>query len=672
MARIPIAQPDNTLGDVIARPQQAVSQDARAFGVNVAAEGERLAARGVAEAEAELARQQAEQRRQQAQEEAERKAREREARRVQAITAQARVVNDLADLEETIGTGLADGSVDKASAVELWRTRSAELVKGGIEGVDPENRQLVEASLLDNVGRAQRSVRRMLATRDRQDIAQGAAAHLEEMQRYAARGDAQADEAIRNVEAFIPTVAAQAGIDGQRTVQGFRERVRFRQAADLVQANPAQALKTLRDKDTFPEIDPDRRAALIAQADAAVLRAQERARIEAERIAREQERVFQGAATVFESGRAFSAEYGDQVLARLKGSPYEPAVREMIRTGPQNVAAATLPVAQQRATLDALMARANTEGTNPALNKEIERRQKVLSATERDVKEDPLGAALERGIVQAVAPLNPADLAGLPAALAQRSRAAQTVSTWAGQPVSPLRPDEARQLASSLSAMPPEQKAPALAAIGAALGDRDQIAALAKQIDGNDRTLATAMMYATTKTTQGRYVSEIILRGQQAGRDGRVKVDTAKETGWRSTIAQQIGDAYPDQELRARMIDASLQIATGLAAEGGNPDLDRAVRLATGGVRTQADDSRVPLPYGWTDSDLRDGLRSYPAERLPAELRAGPAPLTREQFLKQLPDAVLVYAGQGRYGVRAGGALVTDANGRRVILDFNR
>ena len=670
MARIPIAQPDGTLGGVIARPQQAVSQDPRAFGAGIAAEGERLAARGVAEAEAELARQQADQRRQQLQEEAERKAREREARRVQSIATQARVVNDLADLEETIGAGLADGSVDKTSAVELWRARSGEILKGGLEGVDAEHRPLVEASLLDNMGRAQRSVRRLLAAKDRQDIAQGAAAHLEEMQRYAARGDAQADEAIRNVEAFLPSVAAQAGIDAQRTVQGFRERVRFRQAADLVQANPVEALKVLRDKDRFPELDPDKRASLIAHADAAVLRAQERARIEAERIAREQERVFQGAAAVFESGRAFSVEYGDRVLERLKGSPYEASVREMIRTGPQNVAAATLPIPQQRAQLDELMARANTQGTSDALNAEIARRQKVLDASTKDAKDDPLGAALERGVITAVAPLNVADLQSLPAALAQRQQAARTAQQWSGQPVSPLRPQEAEQLSQSLAALPPEQKASALATIGAALNDRDQITALARQIDAKDKQLATAMMYATTKTSAGRYVSEIILRGQQAQRDGKVKEDRARETGWRAAIATEIGNAYPNEELRNRMVDAAYAVQVGLAAEG-DADVSRAVRLATGGVMTQADDSKVPLPYGWTERELRDGLRSYPAGKLPQQMRAGPATLTREQLVEQLPNALLVHAGQGRYAIRAGSGFITDEAGRRVVLDFS-
>lgn len=596
---------------------------------------------------------------------------EREQRRAQAARIHAESVNTLAGLSDALAAESAEGRIDKNDLAAQWSERSQKVIDEAVARMPPEMQDAGLTLLIGAQGRGADQMRTIKATRDRQDTQAGVRAYLAESERYAARGAKEADEAVRNVSAFLASpVAAAAGIDGQQAARQFAETVRFRQAADLVQANPAEALKTLRNKDTFPELDPDRRASLIAHADAAVLRTQERARIEAERIAREQERVFQGAAAVFESGRAFSAEYADQVMGRLRGSPYESAIREMITTGPQNVAAATLPIPQQRAQLDELMARANTQGTSPALNKEIERRQKVLDASLRDVKDDPLGAALERGVVPALTPINVADLTNLPQALAQRQQAARTVQQWSGQPVSPLRPAEAEALQRSLAAMPPDQKAGALATIGAALNDRDQITALAGQIDSKDRHLATAMMYATTKTSAGRYVSEIILRGQQAQRDGRVKEDRARETGWRAAIAAEIGNAYPNEELRTRMIDAAYAVQVGLASEG-DPSIQRAVRLATGGVMTQADDSKVPLPYGWTERELRDGLRSYPVERLPAEMRAGPATLTREQLRAQLPDALLVHAGQGRYAIRAGAGFVTDPAGRRVVLDFS-
>ncbi len=680
MARIPTAQPDVTLGNVIAPPQQAVSQDPRAFGMGIAAEAERLAARGVADAEAELARQQAEQRRQQLQAEAERRAQEREARRVQAINAQARVVNDLADLQDEVGRGLADGSIDKASAGEIWQTRSAEILKAGIEGVDAEHRPLVGASLLDNMGRAQRDLRRLLAARDRQDIAQGVAAHLEEMQRFAARGGAQADEAIRNVEAFIPSIAAQAGLDAQRTVQGFRERVRFRQAADLVMANPSEALRTLRNPDTFPELDPDKRAGLIAQADAAVLRAQERARIEAERLAREQDRVFNAAAAVFESGRTFTADYADQVLAKLKGSPYEGALRQMIQLGPSNVAAATLPIEQQRAQLDALLSKANAEGSNPALEKEIGRRQKVLSAAERDAKDDPLGAALDRGVIQSIAPLNPLDLGTLPAALAQRTAVAQAAATWAGRPVSPLRPAEAEQLARAIKAMPVQQRAATVSLIAQAAPDPQSLRAMAGQIAGTDQALATAFVLAAdgNKTSKGRTVTELYLRGAEVLATKETKGERDRElraaATIRGNIVQAIGDAYFSPQARDLYVDAAIKIQAALQAEGSSNADEVAVSLATGGI-VHRNGRPVVKPYGWSDRDFDQWVKStqQALKTAAGEFIAGGSRLTGEQLAAALPGARMANVGAGQYVlVGPGGQIVRRADGSPLVLDAQR
>lgn len=667
MARIDLADGDVALGSRIAEPQRPVMPRAQDFGGQFGAAVEDVGNQMMAQQR----QQQAEQRMLDRQAAAEARAQQREANRVKALTATATVKNRLTELTDQISAGLADGSISKEDAPTLFKERSSALTQDALAGVDQEHRDLVQATLLDDVGRTGHTVGKLVQAKTKDDIRQGTAGWLEAQQRYAARGGKQADEAIAAVEAYIPTVAGMAGLDAAKTVQAFKENARYRQAADLVQADPASALRNLRNKDWLADIDPDRRAALMATAESAVIRAQQRAEIDAQRRAREQEQVFRGAVSVFESGRTFSSDYGEQLLTSLKGSPYEPALRQMMQTGPQNVAAATQPVAMQRATLDALRTRGNTEGSNPAIEAEITRREKVLSAVQRAVETDALGAANDYGVLPQLAPLQINDVAGLVPALAQRVSAARTAAVWAGRPVSPLRPAEAEQLTRLLAPLPPDQKATALGAIGAALNDRDQIQALARQVNAKDPALAMAMMYADTRTTKGRNVSEIVLRGQQAARDGTIKEDKARETGWRASIAAEIKDAYyPNDEVRQQMIDASYAVLLGLAADK-TPDIARAVRLATGGIREQSDGSKVPLPYGWSDAELRSGLKTYPADRLPAELRAGNVPVSRDEFLRDLPNARLMYAGQGKYTVRAGSAFVTDASGARVVLDFS-
>ena len=586
----------------------------------------------------------------------------------------ARTREELRVAAEEVADGVRTGTIDKTKAPEVWEQRRGQVLQARTEAVPTSMRSLFEKGVAEAMAFPEAAVRKSVRDRDIADNRSGLLSFLEVQQREAVAGNPGARKAALDAITGLGGFAGFSPAEQQGLAQKFEEGVTYTRGYNL--ANSASTVdqltdaeKQLKDNPEFAAMDPQRKAVLLNQIDDRRARLIQRARIEAERQARERDRVFTAAAAVFESGRAFSAEYGDQVLARLKGSPYESTVREMIKAGPQNAAAATLPIDGQRAQLDGLLARANTEGSNPALNQEIERRQKVLQAAERDIREDPLGAANERGIVPVLRPLNVADLRGLPQALAERREAAGIAAQWAGRPVSPLRQQEAEQVARVLQGLPPEQKAPALAAIGSALGDRDQIAALARQIDSNDRTLATAMMYANTRSTQGRYVSELILRGEQARKDGRVKVDTARETGWRAAIATQIGDAYADQELRQRYIDSAMSIAIGLAADG-DADISRAVRLATGGIRTQADDTKVPRPYGWTDREFDRGLRDYPAGRLPEQLRVGNVAMSRDDFRARLPDALLVHAGQGRYRVRAGAGFVTDPQGRPVVLDF--
>ena len=606
---------------------------------------------------------------------------EREQRRAQAARLHAETVNTLAGLSDALAAESAEGRLDKNDLLPQWAERSQKVIDEAVGRMPTELQDAGLTLLLAAQGRGADQMRTIKATRDRQDTAAGVRSYLAESERYAARGGAQADEAIRNVSQFLSSpVAAAAGLDGQETARRFAESVRFRQAADLVQANPAAALATLRDKDRFPELDPDKRASLIAHADAAVLRAQERARIEAERIAREQERVYAGAASVFESGRAFSAEYADQVLSRLRGSPYESAIREMISVGPQNVAAATLPIAQQRQQLDALMARANTQGSSPPLNKEIERRQKVLGAAERDVRDDPLGAALERGIVQQVAPLNVTDLGTLPAAIAQRTQVAQAAATWAGQPVSPLRPQEAEQLAQAMRAMPVPQRAATIDLLARAVPDGQALRAMAGQVAGKDQALATAIVLAAdgNKTTAGRTVTELYLRGADAIATRELKGDRDREARAAATIrgnmVQAVGDAYFSPQACDLYVDAAIKVQAALKAEGAGDADERALRLATGGVVTR-NGRQVVKPYGWTDREFDDWV-SGARERIRTgggEFVAGGARLSAEQLAAALPNSRMAAVGSGQYVlVGPGGQIVRRVDGTPLVLDTAR
>jgi len=246
--------------------------------------------------------------------------------------------------------------------------------------------------------------------------------------------------------------------------------------------------------------------------------------------------------------------------------------------------------------------------------------------------------------------------------------------------VSPLRPAEAEQLAGAIKAMPLEQRAATVNLIAQAAPDPQSLRAMAGQIAGKDQALATAFVLAAdgNKTTAGRSVTELYLRGAEAIATKQLKGENDREMRAAATIrgnmAQAIGDAYFSPQARDLYVDAAVKIQAALKAEGAIDSDERAVRLATGGMVTR-NGRPVVKPYGWTDRDFdqwlestRQGLKSSPGEFI-----AGGARLTGEQLAAALPAARMAAVGAGQYVlVGPGGQIVRRANGDPLVLDTQR
>ena len=219
-----------------------------------------------------------------------------------------------------------------------------------------------------------------------------------------------------------------------------------------------------------------------------------------------------------------------------------------------------------------------------------------------------------------------------------------------------------------INILPVEQRSTAIAQLAQTLGPQ-QAAALGRQLAPKDKALGIAIGMAGAKTSAGRYTSELVLRGAQAMRDKSVQVDNRAMTGVRARVAEEIGNAYPNQELRETMIEAAVLAQYGLEAEGSG-DLSRAVRLVTGGI-VERGGSKVPLPYGMNAETFDQRLRSLtPLDLRTAQVVVAGQKLSTYDFLQQLGDAPLIHAGQGRYAVQAGGGLVQRPDGKPLILEI--
>lgn len=373
-----------------------------------------------------------------------------------------------------------------------------------------------------------------------------------------------------------------------------------------------------------------------------------------------------------QTGKVLSPEYVDQVSKAVAGTPYEAAFRESIKQGPENAAFGTLPLATQQQALVEARAKLNSTGTNPQIEKRVSELQRIHDEAVKEYAEDPLIAAQSRGILQAIEPVNTADIPSLLGTLGNRIQQAQIVSQQVGATVSPLTKVEAERVGKLLSMLPVEQRSSALAQLGETLGPQ-QASALGRQLAPKDKATGIALGMAGAKTTMGRYTSELVLRGAQALKDKAVAPDNKALSGVRAQVAAEIGDAYANDEVRSTMIEAAMLVEYGLQAEGGG-DVARAVRLATGGGFTERNGRKVPLPQGIDaerfDRRLQAIKPSDLAPQLPdGAVYVGGTRVDASAFVQQIPGAVLVHAGQGRYAVQAGGGLVTNSQRRPVIIE---
>jgi hypothetical protein len=605
------------------------------------------------------------------------KANAKEAARVKALTATAEVRNGLRSYQSQLENGLNDGTVDKSELDSKWAEGSTKMVDDAIAKVDPAHQELVRATLLDDMGTGQANVRKLAVARDKKDILTGGLSYIEQMQRFAATGGKEADQAIANVKTFWTATGPMAGEDPAKAserVQKFAEGVRLNQATNLVHTDPAAALKALKNPDYLPELTPEARTSLVNSADAAVLRGQQRVALQSEANMRKLDTEWKAAQSVLDAGKTFTPEYAASLATKFKGTPYAAALNSMISESPAKAAFVTTPLPAQDATLADLQNKMNQGGATPEMIAKYKKLEAANKATKADIKADPYMAAAERGVITELTPLS-MDLNALPAQLAKRAESGRVVSQWAGQEVSLFRPDEADKIGGVLQAMPPKDRAGALAGLSKAMTP-GQMVALGKQLGSKDDTLAAATMMAANgfKTTGGRLVSEIALTGADAMKENRVKFPSGQDkTTLRAEFDKATRGAYLSEDAQRAAGDAAMAVFAGLLTEGQSPDVGQAVRLATGGIM-DLNGSKFVKPYGWDDSRVTETLRKVTAPTITKitkgqKMMVSGQEITPEALAQHMPDAVLGPSPRsGNYTISVGGRLVTNEAGKPLLL----
>lgn len=304
--------------------------------------------------------------------------------------------------------------------------------------------------------------------------------------------------------------------------------------------------------------------------------------------------------------------------------------------------------------------------------------QKAVKQTLEERKSDPVKFALQNPAlgIQPIADFG--NVNALMTEVGKRKGVMDKIAGDYGTRPTILTNDEATQFGKFLGTLQPPDKARVLgnfAAIGGEAGARS----LSAQLKDKDNTLAVAATlsaYTTDPTTHwfgpdtpGTNVGQMYLEGKDAIEQKRAKIDATAEFGVKAEIYKAIDGVYQTPQGR----DAAAEAAYGIYAKlqaGGSGDVERAVRLATGGVM-EFNGGKIAKPYGWDDSKFRDAI----TETLPQAIKdaggrfiLGGQKLDAADLAKVLPGARLQTYSQGSYLVMSGNDVVRNQDGTPYIL----
>ena len=450
-----------------------------------------------------------------------------------------------------------------------------------------------------------------------------------------------------------------------------RESIAFNAGATLVSRDPAGWLK--RDTKTDPLIrllDPANLRALNGHAQALVAQQRNEAERNGERATKDAERAVDELRTFALGGGLPDLGYQAQVRTLTRGTPYAAAADALLGQAQAGAAFGSQSLPRQAAALQQM-----GMGGNPDEKKLIDFARQVHDTQKRAFDDNPWAAASRFHRLPAVPEAQITDASQALQLIQQRRPMMSAVEASAGRPVSPLQPTEAAQWAERLKVLPVEQRADQLAAVGESLGI-GQVAALADQLDKGNKPFALAMKLGLDRTTAGRTVAGLALRGAQALADKTVKKDDAALSGWRSEISSMVRGTLGDDRAEADVIEAAYYVRAamdieGIAAPGFSRGLgssaEEAVRLVIGtpldrgGVKTLT-------PRGMDERMFDDRARAALQPLAGQKLYIRGKEMTADELAIRINGYGMRRDGQGRYTPVINGAYITtDKDGQQPL-----
>ncbi|HIC7209409.1 hypothetical protein [Burkholderia stabilis] len=693
MARIPLGDP----ASAVAQPGPAVQADPNAFG---AATGRAL--QGIGDAGTQIAAEMF-QHKQRLDEDL--------ARTNAAVAYQSHATN-VQSAMKTAGEQLSSGAIDQPTYQQQLadaQKQSFDSTIGALPGGHYKNIATTQSAGLDRT--VALGMQDALTKNTQQLIATNAATLLDTAGKSIATNPASIEGTVASTKQAYLSAAASAGIPQPRAAQVAQDWADSQYAAHAQSAAIAArstgdlAALTQLEKDlTSPDgyyagkLDAGKRNQVLSTVVSNRLSLENQ--LTSAQDARERDAVsaYNGGLQLMTEGKRFSPEYVQQLAAATRGTAMEQGAQELVARAAAGAGFSTLSVPQMRAAVQANESRSVTAGTDPVEAAAIKQQKQILTATDEAYKTDPWNAALSRGAIPGVPQIDTSGLTQLATSLAARAQLAPIVEDKAGRRVSLLTPDEARSVLQTVDSLPANTKAQALAMLGHSMGNAARINDLAEQWKDKSPAAALAMKAGAADPSggplmmqSGMPVAQYILDGQDALSNKLVKVDPAAATGMQATIAKQIGDSLPPQQLGDARETAYFAAVASARKNGrdvpNSTDILTGVNVATGGLsKTGGIDPRgdrymAAKPWGWSDDDFDGGVKAastanienQPGGRPADSVIANGTKIPVDQFMQQFASYRLQRVGiGGTYTVLTGARPVTDASGAPLLVHLTK
>lgn len=370
-------------------------------------------------------------------------------------------------------------------------------------------------------------------------------------------------------------------------------------------------------------------------------------------------------------GQYMSPDYVTQLRGATSGTSFAAGAERLIGGQAAVSGFASAPASDRNAVLNMLRTSGAdpTKGTDPESSKQVDKFATVDNEIRKAVAENPWAASQKYGVSKDAGLVNVGSVPDAVSLIKKRGQTQDQLETWVGNAVSPLQPGEAGQLSNILTAMPPVARGEALAQIGAGL-PVGRLEALADQLDAKDKPQALALKLGSDQSASGRSVADLVLQGAQSLKDGTVKKDDAKLSGWRAEIAGLVRGTLGSEKAENDVIDSAYYVRAAMdndanAAPGYKfaATNERAVALVLG-QPMERNGVKTLLPRAMDESGFDKALSVYTPDKLQTMAPDGNLylrgqPVTLQRFSDSITRYGMTRDGKGNFLPSTGGAFIT-------------